>query len=144
MTCRSVQELASVTGLDEQAIIAHLLSSESETPLLAKGPYNSAFSNTDSDGFSIDVPPKVGTLALSGIVILEVLTESGPALVSLDLRPRTGRPPRVLTESGPTLMSLELRSRTARFPRNDSPDMRCLVHAQAAETERLACFDPAR
>jgi hypothetical protein len=121
VTCRSVQELARVTGLDAQAIITHLLSLEAETPLLTKGPYNSAFSYTGSGGFSIDVPPKVGTLAQSGIVILEVLTERGPALICLDLRPRMGR-----------------------FSRDDPADSRFLVHFQDTETEKLACFDHSR
>ena len=38
VTCQSVRELASVTVYDEQAIIMHLISLESETPLVAKGP----------------------------------------------------------------------------------------------------------
>jgi hypothetical protein len=49
--------------------------------------HNSAFmSHSSSDGFSIDVRPNLGTLVISGMVILEVLTEGGPVLVSLDLR----------------------------------------------------------
>jgi hypothetical protein len=88
VTCRSVHELASVTNLDEQGIIMQLLSSEKEWPLILRGPYNSAFSNTGAEGFSIDVKPTIGTLFVSGLLVLEVLMESGSALVCLDLRPQ--------------------------------------------------------
>ncbi|CEF77623.1 unnamed protein product [Fusarium graminearum] len=88
VTCRSVHELASVTNIDEQGIIMQLLSSEKEWPLILRGPYNSAFSNTGAEGFSIDVKPNIGTLFVSGLLVLEVLMESGPALVCLDLRPQ--------------------------------------------------------
>ncbi|KAF5702433.1 hypothetical protein FMUND_13488 [Fusarium mundagurra] len=71
VTYRSVRELASVTGLDEQGIMMHLLSLEDETPLVTKGPYNSVFSSTGSDGFSIDVQPKIGTLVVSGCLSLK-------------------------------------------------------------------------
>lgn len=87
VTCRTVRELANVTNLPEQNIIMHLLSSERETPLVFRGPYNNVFSNTRAEGFSVDVKPTVGTLFASGLIVLEVLVESGSALVCLDLRP---------------------------------------------------------
>ncbi|KAM0545762.1 hypothetical protein ACHAPJ_011186 [Fusarium lateritium] len=60
VTCRTVRELASVTNLDEQDIIMHLLASEKQIPLVLRGPYNNVFSNTGADGFSVDVKPNIG------------------------------------------------------------------------------------
>lgn len=43
------------------------------------------------DGFAIDVQPTVRTLSASGMVVLEVLSSDGPALVCMDLRPEMNR-----------------------------------------------------
>lgn len=120
-TCRSVRELASVTNLDEQGIIMHLLSSENELPLKLRGPYNSVFANAESEGFSVDVKPKIGTLFVSGLIILEVLTEGGSALVCLDLRSR------VITEDGEI---------------NYAMSRRRIVHVQHNRCFVLACTNP--
>jgi hypothetical protein len=121
VTCRSVRELASVTNLDEQGIIMHLLSSENELPLKFRGPYNSVFANAESEGFSVDVKPKMGTLFVSGLIILEVLTEGGSALVCLDLRSR------VITDGGQI---------------NEAMGRRRVVHGQHDACLVLACTDP--
>ncbi|KAK3387817.1 hypothetical protein B0H63DRAFT_542267 [Podospora didyma] len=117
VTCRSVQELASVTGLDEQVIITHLLSLESRTPLRTRGPYNVMFNKAGEDGFSIDVSPRVDTLAASGIIIVEVLAARGPVLVCLDIRPGPG---------------------------DDNLRFDTLVHSQFEERTMLVCVDPPR
>ncbi|KAH9234418.1 hypothetical protein K456DRAFT_52721 [Colletotrichum gloeosporioides 23] len=93
VTTRSVSELASVTGLDEQYIILHLLSQQASLPLNIRGPYNSVFSWGEEldTGFSIDVQPTVRTLFASGIIVLEVLSSGGPALICIDLRPEMNR-----------------------------------------------------
>ncbi|KAF5572549.1 hypothetical protein FPANT_13006 [Fusarium pseudoanthophilum] len=80
VTCRTVRELANITNLPEQNILMHLLSSERETPLVFRGPYNNVFSNTGAEGFSVDVKPTIATLFASGLIVLEVLLESGSAL----------------------------------------------------------------
>jgi len=121
VTCRSVRELASVTNLDEQGIIMHLMSSENELHLKLRGPYNSTFANTDSEGFSVDIKPNIGTLFVSGIVVLEVLKENGSALVCLDLRPE------VITEYG---------------ARNKAASRRRIIHGQRDACFVLACTDP--
>ncbi|CAG7561793.1 unnamed protein product [Fusarium equiseti] len=121
VTCRSVRELPSVTNLDEQGIIMHLMSSENELHLKLRGPYNSAFANTDSEGFSVDIKPNIGTLFVSGLVVLEVLKENGSALVCLDLRPE------VITTYG---------------ARNKAASRRRIVHGQRDACFVLACMDP--
>ncbi|KXH26374.1 hypothetical protein CNYM01_05262 [Colletotrichum nymphaeae SA-01] len=47
VTCRSVREIVSVTGLDAQDILVFLLSSEVRTPLRSRGPFNSVFTFID-------------------------------------------------------------------------------------------------
>ncbi|KAJ4129127.1 hypothetical protein NW768_007660 [Fusarium equiseti] len=121
VTCRSVRELASVTNLDEQGIIMHLLSSEHASPLKLRGPYNSAFANSRSEGLSVDVKPKVSTLFVSGMIILEVLKESGSALISLDLRPQI------------TTNDEEI---------DDAMSRQRIVHRQDTACLVLACTDP--
>ncbi|EKJ73106.1 hypothetical protein FPSE_06719 [Fusarium pseudograminearum CS3096] len=130
VTCRTVHELASVTNLDEQGIIMQLLSSEKEWPLISRGPYNSAFSNTGADGFSVDVKPKIGTLFVSGLLVLEVLMESGPALVCLDIRPH--------------ITAGENNEATEGAHRGDIPvqvSRNRMVHAQRVPLYALACKD---
>ncbi|KAK1689046.1 hypothetical protein BDP55DRAFT_653966, partial [Colletotrichum godetiae] len=39
-TCRSVREVANVTGLEAQEILMYLLSSEARIPLKSRGPHN--------------------------------------------------------------------------------------------------------
>ncbi|RBR07079.1 uncharacterized protein FIESC28_10825 [Fusarium coffeatum] len=121
VTCRSVHELASVTNLDEQGIIMHLLSSEHELPLKLRGPYNGVFAKTGSEGFSVDIKPKMGTLFVSGLVILEVMMESGSALVCLDLRPQ---------------------NITNDRERDDATGRRRIVHGQREACLVLACRIP--
>lgn len=133
VTCRSVQDLACATRLNEQEIIMHLLSLEDEMPLSTKGPYDSVFSGTSGVGFSIDVQPKIGTLVASGLLVIEVLTEQGPALVCLDTRERiqVQRQPweaeRLLGDSYAEMTQL-CRSR--------------VVHSQSRGTSWLVCLEP--
>ncbi|OJD36657.1 uncharacterized protein BKCO1_10000162 [Diplodia corticola] len=85
--CRSVLELAAVTDINEQLIMARLLNDEAGGSLLkTRGPYNSVFNNQSSDGFSIDCPLSNNTLLLSGLTLLMVATPQGRALVCLDGR----------------------------------------------------------
>ncbi|KAK2753629.1 hypothetical protein CKAH01_17549 [Colletotrichum kahawae] len=84
--CRSVSELHTVTGVDEQDIMEYLLSKESYTILITKGPYNRIFSRRSDDGFSIDVEMELRTLVSGGIVVVQVASHMGPALVCLDIR----------------------------------------------------------
>ncbi|KAB2569096.1 hypothetical protein DBV05_g12231 [Lasiodiplodia theobromae] len=85
--CRSVSELHAVTGINEQLIVAKLLHDEGGHSILkVRGPYNSVFLNKSDDGFSIDCPPDLRTLLLSGLTPLKVITPRGYALVCLDGR----------------------------------------------------------
>ncbi|CAP65382.1 uncharacterized protein PODANS_6_8880 [Podospora anserina S mat+] len=52
--CRSVSELASVTGIQDQLIIAYLLYREPTSWLRTRGPFNNVFDGVHDDGFSID------------------------------------------------------------------------------------------
>jgi len=126
--CRSVHELATNTGLDDQGIIMHLLSLEDELPIFTKGPYNRVFSRGDYDGFSIDVKPTIGTLVASGILVVQVLTEWGPALVCLDLRAH-----------GSVLFHDEPESLPGS---NHHHDRQRMVHDQRRMVLRLVCKDP--
>jgi len=130
--CRSVSELAGITGLDEQSIIMHLLSTEDETPIVTKGPFNRVFTRMhgDADGFSIDAKPTIGTLAISGILVLEVLAEWGPALICLDLRPQNSRQWGSSRWWGSTI------------PGDDVGQSRRRVHSQRKLVQALACKDP--
>lgn len=85
--CRSLSELHAVTGINEQLIVAKLLHDEGGHSILkVRGPYNSVFLNKSADGFSIDCPPDLRTLLLSGLTPLKVITPRGYALVFLDGR----------------------------------------------------------
>lgn len=86
VTTRSVRELVSVTGIDEQTILLYLLSIDNKASLVTRGPFNSVFKLQGSDGFSIDVQPTLKTLFAGGIIVLEVISPGGPVLVCLDLR----------------------------------------------------------
>ena len=89
--CRSVSELHSVTGIDDQLILACLIQGESDNCLQTRGPYNSVFRRkTDSaDGFSIDHPMGMHTMLLSGLIMIQVSAHYGDILVCLDLRKGT-------------------------------------------------------
>ncbi|PNP79808.1 hypothetical protein FNYG_06901 [Fusarium nygamai] len=131
VTCRTVRELANVTNLPEQSIIMHLLSSEKETPLVFRGPYNNVFSNTGAEGFSVDVKPTVGTLFASGLIVLEVLLESGSALVCLDIRPHVTAMNSNTEGSGYELETIAHGLSKQR-----------MVHRQREQCRVLACKDP--
>ncbi|KAH8900594.1 hypothetical protein GQ53DRAFT_815462 [Thozetella sp. PMI_491] len=87
VVCRSLSELCVVTGKDQQDVLAWLLQNENSTVLQTKGPYNKLFQRRGDWGFSVDCMIELGTMMLSGIVVLEVQTQVGPALVCLDARP---------------------------------------------------------
>ncbi|KAK1948917.1 hypothetical protein LY78DRAFT_732495 [Colletotrichum sublineola] len=78
--CRSVSELHTVTGVDEQDIMEYLLAKEPYTILITKGPFNRTFTRRSNEGFSIDAKMELHTLVASGIIVLKVATQMGPAL----------------------------------------------------------------
>ncbi|KAE8324388.1 hypothetical protein BDV39DRAFT_217091 [Aspergillus sergii] len=86
--CRCVSELHAITGINEQFIMAKLLHDESGGSMLkTRGPYNKVFLRRDAtDGFSIDCLIQMKTLLLSGLIMLNVVTPRGHALVCLDAR----------------------------------------------------------
>jgi hypothetical protein len=84
--CRCVSELHSVTGIDEPLILARLLQDEQTTILNTRGPYNATFKRKADDGFSIDAPLTMWTMLMSGLIMVQVKSSQGPALVCLDVR----------------------------------------------------------
>ncbi|KAF4945604.1 hypothetical protein FGADI_11785 [Fusarium gaditjirri] len=84
--CKSVSELSSVTGVNEQLILAKILQDESISILQTRGPYNTVFNRKSEDGFSIDRPLSIWTMLLSGLIMIEVESTRGRSLVCLDLR----------------------------------------------------------
>ncbi|KAK0726645.1 hypothetical protein B0T21DRAFT_293493 [Apiosordaria backusii] len=84
--CKSVSELSSVTGIQDQLIIAYLLEQEPTSWLCTRGPFNVVFRRQKEDGFSIDRPINMWTMLLSGLIGIEVESISGRGLVYLDLR----------------------------------------------------------
>ncbi|GAW16578.1 hypothetical protein ANO14919_060100 [Xylariales sp. No.14919] len=87
--CKSVSELSSVTGIDEQFIFVKLLQDERESFLETRGPYNVVFRRKSQDGFSIDRPLNIWAMLLSGLIVVETESVRGRSLVYLDLRPGT-------------------------------------------------------
>ncbi|KAH0439163.1 hypothetical protein CcaCcLH18_02958 [Colletotrichum camelliae] len=88
VSCRTVQELSDVTRLHPQDVLFFLLSSEENGILHTGGPFQKAFDSIpDFEGFSIDVKPNLQTLLASGIVLVDVLTLEGPALLWLGIVP---------------------------------------------------------
>ncbi|KAI0411298.1 hypothetical protein F5X98DRAFT_383918 [Xylaria grammica] len=87
--CKSVSELSSVTGIDEQFIFVKLLQDERESFLETRGPYNVVFRRKSQDGFSIDRPLNIWAMLLSGLIVVETESVRGRGLVYLDLRPGT-------------------------------------------------------
>lgn len=89
VTCHSLSELQAVTGIDAQALLVHLLTTESENVMVAAGPYNKVFARRGAagDGFKVDIKPEIRTLLAAGLVFVKVSTHhEGTALVCLDLR----------------------------------------------------------
>ncbi|CAK7236698.1 hypothetical protein SBRCBS47491_009726 [Sporothrix bragantina] len=89
VTCHSLSELQAVTGIDAQALLVHLLATESENVLVAAGPYNKVFARRGAagEGFKVDIKPEIRTLLAAGLVFVKVSTHhQGTALVCLDLR----------------------------------------------------------
>ncbi|KAK3949798.1 hypothetical protein QBC32DRAFT_377923 [Pseudoneurospora amorphoporcata] len=84
--CRSVTELSSVTGIPDRLILAKLLQDESLSRLDTRGPFNAVFHRQSNNGFSIDRPIGMWTMLLSGLIMIEVESVGGKALVCLDLR----------------------------------------------------------
>ncbi|KAK4104188.1 hypothetical protein N658DRAFT_246551 [Parathielavia hyrcaniae] len=87
--CKSVSELSSVTGMNAQLIIAHLLEREKTSFLDTRGPFHVAFRRKEDDGFSIDEPLTMWTMLLSGLIMIEVESTLGRSLICLDLRKGT-------------------------------------------------------
>lgn len=76
-------------GVEAQDVLAWLLQNEATTVIRTRGPYNKLFVRRVEDGpaFSIDVEMDLRTMALCGIVVVEVQSRSGTALVCLNARP---------------------------------------------------------
>lgn len=87
--CKSVSELSSVTGIDDQFIFAKLVQDERVSFLGTRGPYNTVFRRMDDDGFSIDRPLGMWAMMLSGLIMVETESVRGRSLVCLDLRKGT-------------------------------------------------------
>ncbi|PVH68760.1 hypothetical protein DL98DRAFT_662021 [Cadophora sp. DSE1049] len=94
VVCKSISDLADVTGIDAQMILNKLLYNEIETFIVTKGPYNGMFLRRlevpETEGFSIDVPTLLSTLLASGFIVLKVLSLHGEHLIVLDVRKGTG------------------------------------------------------
>ncbi|KAL8381777.1 hypothetical protein RB595_005845 [Gaeumannomyces hyphopodioides] len=86
--CTSVSELSSVTGINGQLIIAHLLQEEANTFLQTRGPFNAVFRRRSDVGFSIDIPISMWTMLICGLIMIEVESADGRGLVCLDVRGR--------------------------------------------------------
>lgn len=84
VACRSVSEVARISGIDEQLVIMKLLNDRHG--LAVKGPYDTVFGGlldrqAATTGFSIDVPIDLKTLYASGFLILKVDNYERPRLV---------------------------------------------------------------
>ncbi|KAI0385086.1 hypothetical protein F5Y04DRAFT_246803 [Hypomontagnella monticulosa] len=82
--CRSVSEVAAVTGVDAQVILAILIGLDKRTYLKTCGPFNTLFLRHAADasgGFSIDVPIRNSTAIKGGLIPIKVLSQSAPGLV---------------------------------------------------------------
>ena len=89
VVCRTVSDLADVTGVRPQTVLTKLLHNESKTTLITRGPYNGMFSRKadhSAPGFSIDVAVHLRTMLLSGFVIFKVLSDAGEHLIVLNAR----------------------------------------------------------
>lgn len=87
--CKSIKEMADVTGIPAQMILTSLLHNERNTTLITKGPYNGMFerrAESGNEGFSIDIPIQLSTMIASGFVVLKVLSVKGERLICLDVR----------------------------------------------------------
>ncbi|KAI4659252.1 uncharacterized protein J4E78_005678 [Alternaria triticimaculans] len=77
VVCKSIKEMADVTGIDDQMILTSLLHNERDTTLITKGPYNGMFdrrAESGNEGFSIDIPVHLSTMLASGFIVLKVLS----------------------------------------------------------------------
>lgn len=83
VVCRSLREVASVTGMDPQSILAILLRLEPRMTLIKRGPFNAVFSKQGADGFAIDVPFRTSTLMEGGLLLVKVQSVVGDALVGI-------------------------------------------------------------
>jgi hypothetical protein len=83
VVCRSVSEVAAVSGIDEQLLLSILLHQEPQVVMNKEGPHRAIFIRKDENtaGFSIDVPFKRETLVDAGCFFVKVQSSKGPALV---------------------------------------------------------------
>ncbi len=80
VVCRKVSDLAGVTGVRAQTVLAKLLHNERQTTLITRGPYNGMFlrkADHSALGFSIDVPVHSRTMFLSGFTIFKIRGDLG-------------------------------------------------------------------
>ncbi|KAF0323794.1 hypothetical protein GQ607_009003 [Colletotrichum asianum] len=86
VTCRSVCEVANVSQLSQQEVLAYLISSGYHHILRTCGPFQKVFAKKPvENSFSIDVSPDIQTLLASGVIPVKVLTVDGEALMLLNL-----------------------------------------------------------
>ncbi|KAF6828744.1 hypothetical protein CMUS01_08453 [Colletotrichum musicola] len=80
VTCRTVREVATVSGMDPQDILTFMFANERYSTLKLRGPFEAMFYEpSDSGGFSVDVKSSLQTLLASGIIPAVVSTLEGPA-----------------------------------------------------------------
>lgn len=88
--CKTVSEVSSITGIDDQLILAKLVQCDQNSILRTSGPFNQVFDVSRSgDGFSIDRPMSMWAMLISGFIMIEVENLDGRSLVCLDLRKGT-------------------------------------------------------
>lgn len=83
VVCRSLREVASVTGMDPQTILAILLRLEPRMNLIKRGPFNAVFSKQGAEGFAIDIPFRTSSLMEGGLILVKVQSVVGDALVGI-------------------------------------------------------------
>ena len=72
--CKSLKQLAKVSGIDSQTILLYLLHNEMTNPVVFQGPYKTIFrENLSISGFSIDEAIKHSTIVAAGFMVLKVI-----------------------------------------------------------------------
>ncbi|KAI0178637.1 hypothetical protein GGR52DRAFT_264712 [Hypoxylon sp. FL1284] len=86
--CRSVSEVAAVTGVHPQVLLAILLRLDNRMHLRTRGPFNTLFRrrSPDQGGLSIDVPIKAATAIEGGSIPVKVFADWGIGLVFINTR----------------------------------------------------------
>jgi hypothetical protein len=84
LTCESVQQLSTATGINPQVIITFLLKQAEQQAFFTSGPYNTFFGERrESAAFAIDVPTKLSALQYCGFHFLGVALPEKDILVCI-------------------------------------------------------------